>query len=117
MPLPNPNYVQMPQLQAYFVDKETGLPLAGGYLLFFEDEARTIPKDVFVLSQTPGPTYSYTNIGSQVTLSSIGTTQYLGTDSLIFLYPFDASGNIELYYIEVYSSTNILQFTRSAIPN
>ena len=117
MPLPNPQYVQMPNLQNYFVDKQTGLPLAAGYLLFFEDEARTVPKNVYIQTQSPGPTYSYVSIGSQVTLSAVGTTQYLGTDSLIYLYPYDANGNPELYYIEVFSSTNILQFTRSAIPS
>ena len=92
------------------------MPLAAGYILFFEDEARTVPKNAFVQTQTPGPTYSYTNIGSTVTLSSIGTTQYLGTDRIIFLYPFDANGLPELYYIQVFSSTNIEQFTRSGWP-
>jgi hypothetical protein len=117
MPLPNPQYVQMVNLQTYFVNKDTGAPLSGGYLLFFEDEARTIPKSVYVQTQSPGPIYAYTDIGSQVTLSAVGTTQYLGTDSLVFLYPYDASGNPQLYYIEVFSSDNILQFTRSAYPS
>lgn len=116
MPLPNPNYIAMFPLQEQIWDKDLNVPLAAGYILFFEDEARTIPKNVFVQTQTPGPTYSYTNIGSTVTLSSIGTTQYLGTDTTIFLYPFDANGAPELYYIEVFSSTNVLQFTRSGWP-
>lgn len=116
MPLPNPNYVAMFPLQEQIWDKDLNVPLAAGYILFFEDEARTVPKDVFVQTQTPGPTYSYTNIGSQVTLSSIGTTQYLGTDTIIFLFPFDAMQETQLYYIEVYSSTDVLQFTRSAWP-
>ena len=117
MSLPNPAYIQLPQLQTQFWDKDLNIPLAGGYINFFQDAARTVPKDVFVLTQTAGPTYSYTDIGSVVTLSSVGTTQYLGTDSIIFLYPYDANGNVQLYYIAVYSSTNVLQFTRSAVPS
>ena len=116
MPLPNPNYVPMFPLQEQLWDKNLNVPLAAGYILFFQDVARTIPKDVFIQTQSPGPTYSYTDIGSQVTLSSIGTTQYLGTDSIIFLYPYDATGLPQLYYIEVFSSDNRLQFTRSGWP-
>ena len=116
MPFPPANYYACFPLQAYFVDKTTGAPLSGGYIQFFEDEARTVPKDVFIQSQQPDNTYIFVNIGSQVTLSSVGTTQYLGTDCIIFLYPFDASGNEQLYYVEVFSSSNILQFTRDAWP-
>ena len=116
MPLPNPNFVALFPLQEQIWDKDLNVPLADGYILFFQDAARTIPKDVFVQTQAPGPIYSYTNIGSQVTLSSIGTTAYLGTDSIIFLFPYDSFGEPQLYYIEVFSSTNILQFVRSGWP-
>ena len=116
MPFPPANYYACFPLQAYFVDKTSGAPLSGGYIQFFEDEARTIPKNVFIQQQQPDNSYLFINIGSTVTLSSVGTTQYLGTDCIIFLYPFDVNGNEQLYYIEVFSSANILQFTREAWP-
>lgn len=116
MAFPPANYVACFPLQAYFVDKDNGGPLSGGYILFFEDEASTVPKNVFVQQQQPNNDYIFTNIGSRVDLSSVGTTQYLGTDSIIFLYPFDARGNEELYYIQVFSSAGVMQFDRSAWP-
>lgn len=116
MAFPPANYVACFPLQAYFVDKDTGAPLSGGYIQFFSDNAFTIPKDVFVQPQQPNSVYTYTNIGSTVSLSSVGTTQYLGTDSIIFLYPFDADGNEQLYYIQVFSAVGVLQFTRMDWP-
>ncbi len=116
MSLPNPNFVPLFPLQEQLWDKDLNVPLSAGYILFFQDAARTIPKDVFVQTQAPGPIYSYTDIGSQVTLSSIGTTQYLGTDSIIFLNPYDAFGLPQLYFIQVFSSTNVFQFDRSGWP-
>lgn len=117
MPLPNNGYVYMSPLQQAFLNKDDGTPLSGGYILFFRDDAPTVPKSVYVQVQAPGPTYSYVDIGSQVTLSSVGTTQYLGTDTIIFMFPYQADGiTLQPYYIEVYSSDNILQFTRSNWP-
>lgn len=120
MPLISSNFTPMFPLQEQLWDKDLNVPLAAGYILFFEDEARTIPKNVYVQTEAPGPIYSYTNIGSMVTLSSIGTTQYLGTDSIIFLYPYvetgTNAGKVQSYFIQVFSSTNILQFTRSNWP-
>lgn len=118
MSFPPPNYVYCAVLQQYFVDKDSGQPLSGGYINFYNDipSERTIPKDVFVQQQQPDSSYVFTNIGSTVGLSSVGTTQYLGTDTIIFLYPFDANGNEQLYYIEVFSSAGVLQFTREAWP-
>jgi hypothetical protein len=118
MPLPPSNFIACFPLQAYFVDKDTGFPLSAGVIKFFEDEARTIPKDVYIQQQQPDNSYLFVNIGSQVTLSSVGTTQYLGTDAIIFLFPFvsQTDPTIQLYYIEVYSSLGVLQFTREAWP-
>ncbi len=116
MSLPNSDYFVMTDIQQYLVDKDTGAPLSGGIIYFWEDVANTIPKDVYVQTQAPGPTYTFTNIGSQVTLSSVGTTQYLGTDSIIFLLPFDSSGNTQTYFISVYSSSGTFQFSRNNWP-
>ena len=116
MPFPPANYYACFPIQNYLVNKDTGAPLSGGVIYFFEDEARTVPKNVYIQQQQPDNSYLFINIGSQVTLSSVGTTQYLGTDCIIFLYPFDSSGNEQLYYLEVFSSDGILQLTREAYP-
>ena len=63
MSFPPPNYIACFPLQAYFVDRDTGLPLSGGYINFFEDEARTIPKDVFIQQKQPDNSYLFVNIG------------------------------------------------------
>ena len=116
MAFPPANYIACFPIQQYLVNKDTGGPLSGGTIYFFEDEARTVPKNVYVQQQQPDNSYIFANIGSQVGLSSVGTTQYLGTDSIIFLYPFDSNGNEELYYLEVFSADGVLQLTREAYP-
>lgn len=118
MPLDS-RYVIAPSLQEYFVDKDTGLPLSGGKVYFYEDNARTIPKDVFeIVSGSIPNDYSYNVLPNPVTLSAVGTFQNnVGNDIIPYYYPFDDQGNIDLYYIEVYDSGGVLQFTREAWPN
>lgn len=110
-------YVLAPSLQEFFIDKDSGLPMSGGQVFFFEDDARTIPKDVFEISGSP-PNYSYTVLPNPVTLSAVGTFQDgSGNDILPYYFPFDDMGDVELYYIEVYNSDGVLQFTREGFPN
>lgn len=115
----NPDYVLAPSLQMYFVDKDTGLPLVGGFVYFFKDQARSIPKPVFELvTAMPGGPYTYSQLPDPVELSSVGTFQDNdGNDILPYYFPFDSDGNVELYYIEVYDANGVLQFTREAWPN
>lgn len=116
MPLDS-RYQIAPSLQEYFVDKDSGLPLTGGLIYFYEDEQRSVPKDVFELSGAP-PNYSYTVLPNPVTLSSVGTFQDgSGNDIIPYYFPYDEDGNIQLYYIEVYDSMGVLQFTREGWPN
>lgn len=118
MALPSNQYIPLQGLQTYFVDKDTGEPLSAGYIEFYSDVARSTPKDVFVQSQLPNDDYEFINVGSVITLSSVGTTQNPndGTDSQIYLFPYDSDGNIELYFLKVYSSGAELQITREAQP-
>ena len=69
-------------LNQYFVDKNTGLPLAAGELTFYRDDARGTLKEVFQLSGTPA-NYSYVALSSPVTLSSVGTIQNSAGDNSI----------------------------------
>ena len=38
-------------------------------------------------------------------------------DDVIYYFPFDDEGNVDLYFIEVDSATDVAQFTREAYPN
>jgi hypothetical protein len=112
----NPLYMIASSLQEYFVDKDTGLPLAGGIVSFWEDEDRTVPKNVYTLTGSP-PNYTYAVLPNPLTLSAVGTPQYNGNDIVIYYYPYDSNGNVELYYVTVTDSTTEPQFTRQAWPN
>lgn len=121
MALPDQRYIAQPTPQQYLVDKDTGLPLSGGTISYFVDTARTTPKNVYIQQQQPDNTYVFTNVGSVVSLSSVGTPQYLGTDFIPFLWPYDGSPSdsnltTELYYVEIKSSGGVLNETREAWP-
>lgn len=121
MPL-NPQYVIAPSLQVVFRDKDTGLPLRNGVIYFWKDQARSEPKPIFKLSGSP-PNYGYTQLPNPLTLSAIGTMDDPNTnqDIIPYYFPYDADGNVELYFIEVYSeggkTSGTLQFTREGWPN
>lgn len=110
-------YIVASDLEQYFVDKDSGLPLANGTLTFYRDSARNVPKEVFQLSGSP-PNYGYTSMGAQITLSAVGTVQNAGGDNeVIYYYPYDSEGNLDLYYVVCRDEDGIEQFTREAWPN
>ncbi len=110
-------YVTDGPLEEIFLDKTSGLPLAGGTLTFYRDSARTTAKSVYQLSGTP-PNYTYTALPNPITLSSVGTVQNAGGDNVvIYYYPYDDEGNLDLYYVVVDSAAATEQFTREAWPN
>ena len=121
MATPNPLYFACFPLQEYLVNKETGFPLAGGYVEFFSDPAFTVPKDVYQQSLISN-NFIYTNLGPVLVLSSVGTFQdNNGNDIIPFLYPYNAQGELELYFIRVWSGDpsvqgSVLQFTRQGWP-
>lgn len=117
----NPDYVVAPSLEMYFVDKDTGAPLSSGLVYFYSDVNRTTLKPIFEQVDVPTP-YSYVQLENPVVLSAVGTFQDANGNNVIpYYFPFDADGNEELYYIEVYSSLDgvhpgVLQFTREGWP-
>lgn len=113
----NPLYITAPSLQTYFVDKDTGAPLAGGKVFFYRDSSRSDYKDVFEL-QGNEANYSYAALPNPITLSDVGTmADNDGNDIIVYYYPLDADGEQDLYYIVVQSSLGVPQFTRQAWPN
>ncbi len=118
MPLPNPNVFALFPLQEVIFDKDGTGPLAYGTVQFFSDPGFSVPKDVYEETQLPGGTITYTNLGNVLTLSGIGSFVDLSGNNFIpLLYPFVGSpsdtvvGAEQLYYIQVYNSQGILQFT------
>lgn len=110
-------YITTSDLEAYFVDKETGLPLAGGIVTFYSDVNRSDLKPIYTISGT-APDYSYVQLPNPTTLSGVGTFQDgVGNNIVAYYFPYDADGNVERYFIDVKSSTGTPQFTRPAWPN
>jgi len=123
MPTLDPRFVQIPPLQDYFVNKDTGTPLSGGIVTFFYDNDHTILKPVYQLTITPNNTYLYTQLANPLQLSSVGTfIDENGNDIVPYFFPYDGTpttsqGILSLYFITVTDSGGIPQFTRFAWPN
>ena len=56
-------YIPSIAFQQFLVDKDTGLPLSGGYIEFYEDNSRLTPKPVFQLTGSP-PNYTYSPLSN-----------------------------------------------------
>lgn len=111
-------YIPLFYLWDVFTDKDTGDFLRNGYLKFWRDVSRTTGKEVFQITGSP-PNYSYisygfldTDGGWRVDLNDQGAL-----DSIIYAFPYDVDGNIDLYYVECFSAEDVPQFTREGIPN
>lgn len=114
--------VIMPPLQQCLFDKTLDTFLSEGKVYFWEDENRTVPKNVYQLTGSGPGSYTYTSLGAVLTLSGIGSfIDGSGGNIAVYLWPFTGSPNdnppsqtVQNYYITVYSSTNVFQFD---IPN
>lgn len=112
----DPRYISSSDLELYLVNKTTGLPLAAGTVTFYSDVNRSQLKAVYTLDGNP-PNYTFVQLPNPSTLSGVGTFQDAGGNNVIpYYYPYDADGNIELYYIVVKDSGGVEQFTREAWP-
>ncbi len=115
-------YVVTSDVDTFFVNKDTGLPLSNGQLKFYRDSARNVPKAVYEISGTP-PGYSYTNMGSTVALSNAGTVNdSQGANEVIYYFPYITDVDtgrevLDLYYVVCEDANGVVQFTREAWPN
>jgi hypothetical protein len=103
-------YIVAPPLREVFRDKDSGLPLAAGVIKYFQQSDHITFKPIYAISGTPDDPI-FTPLPNPYTLNESGTT-----NEAIYLYPFDADGNLQLYYVEVYSAGGILQFTQDLWP-
>lgn len=113
----DPRFVPITSLNEYFVDKDTGLPMANGTLSFFRDTARVTPKPVYRLTGAP-PNYEFQLLPNPVTLSAVGTVEDGANNNvIIYTLPYDNDNNIDLYYVVAKNSGLVEQWVREAIPN
>lgn len=113
----DPKYVVTSDLESYFVDKDSGLPLAYGVVTFYRDTNKSVKKPVYQITGT-APNYGYSPLINPIILSGAGTFQDESGNNIVpYYYPYDDNGNLDLYYITVYNSAGVLQFTRIGWPN
>lgn len=116
MPVISPLFIPLFTIEEILLNKDTGLPLSGGVVRFFRDAQRVTPKDVYTISGTY-PFYTFTDVGAVFTLGIAGDfVDGSGNPFVPYAYPYDAAGELDLYYVTVESEGGIAQFTRQAVP-
>ncbi len=112
----DPRFIPAFSIEDVLLDKDTGAPLAGGLVYFEYDNQRGLLKPVYQITGN-SPDYTFTQLPNPVTLSSIGTfADALDNPVIPYFYPYDADGDVELYYIRVTNSEDVEQFVREAQP-
>lgn len=121
----NPDLIPLSDyFSSQFTDKDSGLNLAGGTVEFYRASDQVTAKNVYKISGTP-PNYTYTSLGSTLTLSASGTFQD-GSNNNVVVYGYPYLGTpaapttpqtVDLYYAVIKNSDGTTQFTRIGFPN
>jgi len=124
VPQRNANVVALFPLQETIWDKDGTGALGSGVVSFFSDPLFSVPKDVY--QETDDPVtgdVTYVNLGSVLILSGIGSfVDGNGHNFIPMLYPYEGAptdtvvGDFEPYYITVYNSSGIFQFSTNDWP-
>lgn len=104
-------------LQDFFIDK-SGKPMADGVLTAYQDNARTVLKNIYYQSGSPGA-YTYIPLPNPLTLSAIGSIDDVnGVDTLIGWYPVSETDNVtaQSYYVTMYDQFGTFQWSRANFP-
>lgn len=118
----NPLFFTTSDVDSYFSDNSSGLPLSGGIVTFYSDVDRTKLKPVYQLTGTY-PNYGYSALPNPLVLNIAGSYQDALYNNIIPYYypwtgtPLSPTGTQELYYITVQSSGFVPQETRQGWPN
>lgn len=114
----NPNFVPLTPLWEVFTDKDLLTFLSDGFVRFFIDTERTVGKPVYQLTGSP-PNYAYTPYGFLDTDGSWRVNMNLqgAFDQVIYGFPLDEFGNVQLYFAQFYNSDGVFQFSREGFPN
>jgi hypothetical protein len=108
-------YIPGKNIQELFVDKATGQVMAGGYIEFWADNARTIPKTVY--QESGNPEEPYVPLGSTVDLGAAGSpVDGNGNDVALYYKVLDDDGNKSLYYLDVFTAANVKRISRNRWP-
>ena len=109
-------YIPDISLSEFLIDPETGLPITGGTVEFWEDEDRSQPKNVFQLTGSP-PNYTYDVLPNPMDIVSGIPVNENGVNVAIYYYPYDDLGNIQNYYIVMRNEDGLIINEREAWPN
>ncbi len=116
----NTSYMISPNLQEFFIDGDTGLPLSGGTVTYYKDNARSTLKPIYELTGTYIGGYEYLPLPNPMILSGVGTPMNLsGQDVRVYYYPYTGATPpvIENYYIVVKDAAGNVKLDRQAWPN
>ncbi len=112
----NPLYIPLFTIEEVILDKDSGLPLSGGVVSFYRDSQRLSPKEIYKITGS-SPDYSFISMGAVLTLGISGTFVDDNGDPFVpYAYPYDANGELDLYYVTVESEGGVPQFVREAVP-
>jgi hypothetical protein len=114
----NPQYMFSPNLQEFFIDADTNLPLTEGFVFYYQDNDRASLKTVYELSGSYDAGYTFTPLPNPLQLGGAGTTvNGAGADIRVYYYPYDVNGVAENYYIRVTDKFGNTKLVRQAWPN
>lgn len=110
-------FIEAFTIEDVILDKDTGAPLSGGLVYFYEDEQRTVLKPVYQITGT-SPNYMMEQLPNPMVLSAIGTfVDSMGNPTIPYFYPYDDAGNIQRYYVRCTSALGVFQFARETQPD
>jgi len=117
----DPHYIAAFNIEDVLLDKDTGAPLAGGQVFFYDSLQPSNLKAVWQITGTD-PDFTYIELPNPMILSSIGTFQDAMANPVIpYFLPYSGNaitgwGDIDYYRVVVLSAGDVPQFIRDPVP-